>query len=1191
MVRELERQRQSANFPETAPAANPVFFRTYSRRQSAGTRETWQEVCDRTLKGIIELGKLLPDEIDVLQRMQRQIKALPSGRWLWVGGTEWLTKPENFSGAYNCTSTNLIDWKAFGLMMDLAMMGCGTGAVLEPRYTNQLPPIRNRLNVTVTGEIGSTPPDQRRELTEVKIEGNQVTIYVGDSRQGWVKSYQSLLELSTDERFTTEVEVFVNLSDVRQAGETLQGFGGVANPVKLPSLYNRCAAILNKAQGRNLTSVECCLLIDEAAVTIVAGNIRRCLPEDALVHTSKGLVPIRDIQVGDLVQTPLGFRRVVDKFDQGFQEVYEIETNATNPRATLNHRQAVLADAKGGITWKYLASLTEGDRLLHNKQILPGTVTHLPADFTQQRPSQSKTAKSFIVPQLTSEVAWLIGFTHGDGYVALGRNKHNKPYGRVEWSMNGLDLDLTARIQAKIDTALALFGLTATHRITKGENTAKSICASIRFAEYFHRYIKQPNVSLQVPDFILQGSIDIRSAYLAGLMDSDGAVNNRPPYLVTTVYRSFIRQVGTVLSSLGIAGRISITHPQQPGWQAKYNLKIPAFKERYNALISPHSAKGEIYQGLKTHGFTLPGAIMHQAYTYSEMRGMGFQGSRSVDANYERYIAESDVSVDIPVTVTGLGSYDYVQTYDIEVEEAHCFYCDGYLTHNSAGMRQGNSDDSLFIDAKDNLWQQDENGNWRIDPERDALRMANHTRVFHRKPTLQECTDAVRKQYYSGEGAIQWAGEAIARANIDLLGTPELKTAFIQAYEAQEADNWLKSRHPELSSQELEHRLNRYGLNPCGEIIGSDFHCNLSEIHLNQIDPDNYKEQEEAFTAGALSVAALLHHQFQEPRYQYSREIDPIVGVSFTGLFDFFVRAFGVDWLRWWEQGRPTTPEGEAFKRQEQKYLSFWKEVVHRVVWEYCDRFSGAELSRFSFSQGEIHRHGLKRPNRCTTVQPSGTKSLLTGASPGWHPPKSQRFIRRITFRKNDPVALACIDYGYNVIPSQSDKDEQGNLLDDPFDTRCTEWLVEIPVAVPWADLPGADAIDISKFSALAQMDFYMQVQKFYVTHNTSATIEVREHEVEALSTRIYEAIRDDEGYMSAALLARFDDHQTFPRLPFEPITKEKYLELMAAVESRRKTNDFHGVLSLYDFGEQMEVGPAGCDSDKCMMPEQSPNS
>jgi ribonucleotide reductase class II len=69
----------------------------------------------------------------------------------------------------------------------------------------------------------------------------------------------------------------------------------------------------------------------------------------------------------------------------------------------------------------------------------------------------------------------------------------------------------------------------------------------------------------------------------------------------------------------------------------------------------------------------------------------------------------------------------------------------------SAGMRQGASDDELFANAKMNLWQQDEAGNWRIDPERDALRMSNHTRVFHHKPTLNECIDAVRQQYYSGK--------------------------------------------------------------------------------------------------------------------------------------------------------------------------------------------------------------------------------------------------------------------------------------------------------------------------------------------------------------------------------------------------------------------------------------------------------
>lgn len=274
MVRDLERVRPTSQFPETAPTANPVFFRTYSRRTD-GRRETWEQVCDRTIQGIAKLGKLTDAEVDLLRRMQYQIKSLPSGRWLWIGGTDWIEKPENFSGAYNCTSTNVIDWRAFGLMMDLAMQGCGTGAILEPKYIDRLPAIRNRLNVTVSGEIGTTPADQRRGTTDVQIDGNQVQINVGDSRQGWVKSYQSLLELSSSDRFSGEVQVVVNLSDVRPAGETLKGFGGVANPIKLPELYDRCATILNRAVGRQLNSVECCLLIDAAAVTIVAGNIRR----------------------------------------------------------------------------------------------------------------------------------------------------------------------------------------------------------------------------------------------------------------------------------------------------------------------------------------------------------------------------------------------------------------------------------------------------------------------------------------------------------------------------------------------------------------------------------------------------------------------------------------------------------------------------------------------------------------------------------------------------------------------------------------------------------------------------------------------------------------------------------------------------------------------------------------------------
>ena len=135
-----------SDFPATAPAANPVFYRTYSRRTPLG-RESWSQVGERNLGGLQKLGVLSDDEVALMARMQSEKKALPSGRWLWIGGTGWIEQPVNFSGAYNCTSTNLVDWQAFGLMMDLAMMGCGTGAIIEPHLIDRLPVVRNTLEV------------------------------------------------------------------------------------------------------------------------------------------------------------------------------------------------------------------------------------------------------------------------------------------------------------------------------------------------------------------------------------------------------------------------------------------------------------------------------------------------------------------------------------------------------------------------------------------------------------------------------------------------------------------------------------------------------------------------------------------------------------------------------------------------------------------------------------------------------------------------------------------------------------------------------------------------------------------------------------------------------------------------------------------------------------------------------------
>jgi len=821
MVQELERKSQTSQFPETAPAANPVFFRTYSRRTETG-RETWDEVCDRTVQGLTKLGQLTPAETAILDRMQRQIKSLSSGRWLWVGGVEWIEQPENFSGAYNCSSTNICDWRAFGLLMDLAMMGCGTGAVLEPQYINQLPPIRNHLQVKLQGEIGTIPVNQRREETEVTIVGNEVTIYVGDSRRGWVKSYQTLLELSTDERFSLEVKVIIDLSNVRPAGERLKGFGGVANPIKLPELYLCSTAILSKAVGRQLNSVECCLLIDQAAVTIVAGNIRRCIAYGARVSAISGIKPIQDIQVGELVLTSSGeYRPVLNKFIQGTQNVVEIRTPATSIRCTANHRVAVY-DGLRSYTWKYAGELEKGDRLI--------SVPHLKG-----------------LPNSTTDWAWLVGFFIGDGHVDIEFTKRlNGGDGIVSFGIS------TQHLQGILgEKILRIISNLGYHPAVNIQGTHANINVYRQeFAITLGQY-KQPGKCPIIPEFIWQGNREIRAAFLAGLSDADGTPSRN--VLVNSNKLEFIREVQKLALSLGIATTLYERNPRT--LKGKDKIYDGCHYIHVEGLQSQAVAVALINQFAVQDGFTLkkkPGfwdnscglpkiklrnpvsGLSLPDQFVQELAATGSKPSitkialaiaadpkgrleKFRDANFDTLLAEDLVNSHwLLMEVQFVAPAGEAETFDIEVEGDHEFIANGLLVHNSAGMRQGNSEDELFANAKSNLWQQDENGNWRIDPERDALRMANHSRVFHHKPTLEESIEAVRKQYYSGEGAIQWAGEALARSNCDLLTSSELRTEFLQAYAQGKVKQWLPKQFPEIPESELEHRLGRYGLNPCG---------------------------------------------------------------------------------------------------------------------------------------------------------------------------------------------------------------------------------------------------------------------------------------------------------------------------------------------------------------------------------------
>jgi intein/homing endonuclease len=1424
--------------------------------------------------GLVELGKLTREERSLLHTYSQELKSLPSGRWLWVGNTDWIKNPDNFSGAYNCTSTAVrtyegqSPWAAFGWLLNLGMMGCGTGAVLETEQIETLPAIFNHLSVQVAGEPGEVPKSDRLEDTEVHINRNTAYIIVGDSRQGWVDAYQSMLEIASDIKFGREAFVHVYLGNVRPYGELLQGFGGVANPVKLGWMFGAIASITNGVVGRQMNALECCMVIDVGAETVVAGNLRRsagmrqgswfdsdftdaklglyaqdaegnwylpdprksvlrianhtrvyhhkptldelkeavakqyhsgegaimwageaiyranrdlisdrdhvsflslynmersrareflavaylrhhgvpcseeeldhrmerhglnpCITGDTWIHTEKGARRVKDIlnqQQAVYVNGELFSTTHEGFFQTGVQPVIRIETQqGYSIRLTSNHKilkVTAQTQKKQYSEWIEAGELKIGDRVMihdHRK----------------------------ITPWLGDgvfEEGWLLGSLLGDGSLAKhpdGDQGMLRFWGETKQEMGDYAVQCLSLVSG-------YKGRGHDHR--QLQHRAVNSAWIARLASRFGMVIQNKVIT----PVIEQASYDFYRGFLRGLFDADGSVQGSQEKGVSVRLAQSnldtLLSVQRMLLRLGIASQVYKNRRIAQWRQLPGSDRLPKgyyCKAQHELVIS----KSNLLEFNKLIGFQEPEKAEKLKLSLSEYNR---------ELNRERFCAKIK-------SITADGTEP---VYDCMVPGVNRFDANGFVAHNCGEIIGSNfhcvSGDTLLVtrcgmySIKDVVGSEVEiwNGKrWSAvtpfktgsDRELYRLRFSDGSYIDateqHRwfvkvqfqntysEATTKElveysqaCDRAIRVytepfeiEYDDGvDVGKDWAyalGFAVgldtpwkepattAVAHSGQLETIErVKTIESSIEFSWESDFLAKLKHEAQSlnivaawnkpcilsfiagladadgsdtqsgviriylsgfdrAKRVQLLLLKCGIPssivvaarpggstsvkrdlyaiqvvnsssiPCQRLVSNgietsekwqaitsieklpgrydtycfnepEFHkgvfgatlagnCNLAEIHLNQFDPNNLKEQEEAFTAGALNVAVLLHHKFTNPIYQKSREMDPIVGVSFTGLFDFFVKRFGYRWLQWWRDERPkqwgnevmATPVGERFDQTsvnefeyeseyflayEAWYLNWWRQVVEQKVGVYCDR------------------HKLKRPNRCTTVQPSGSKSLLTGASPGWHPPKGQRYIRRITFDRNDPVALACLDMGYSVVPAQGDKGENGYLLTDPFDPRCTEHLVEIPCEVSWANLPGVEGIDVSQFSALAQIDFYMMVQKHYTRHNTSATIEMRSHEIEAVAERLHEAIQNDEGYISACLQARFDDHETFPRLPFEPIDKEMYQQMVRDVEARRTADDFQTALAKRQEEStyiRTSVGPAGCDSDKCM--------
>ena len=1106
---------QMKPFPADAMCAAPVHYRTYSRRtvgdDGATLKEDPQQMFDRSFAGLLELGNYNPEQIELMAETICNWVTLPSGRWLWQGGTEWSKQQKNFPGSYNCVSTEVDCLDAFEWQMELAMMGCGTGVVLEEDIIAKLPKVINKLEVKIVVPLsanydpnkGLKAGHEHRETTSITLKDRTVSkdngiletvsLTVGDSREGWVRSYVELIKLACGESQPTAVglmqdkeeqedkdslvgdapasktiSVEIDLGCIRPAHSPIKGFGGVSQPSKLSSLYQKVTKVLNQALGRKLTSVECSKLIDEGAVVVVAGNVRRTAgmrqgsATDALFTVAKDNLWQQDEENNWHIDPERDALRMANH-TRVFRTKPDYET-------VLEAVQKQYSSGEGAIQWA-------GEAVCRaNADIVLDEVERLELLDIYNTGSEAS-LNEFISNKCNEHL----------GYMPDEKElKHRR---------HRLGLNPCFRGDMRLLTS-------------EGYKTFKQL----EEAGETHRF------EAVAPD----GTLHESKVWCSGVKDTVELKTN-------TGKRIFCTPDHVLMTANGKAqAKDCLGQILAPGLYAVQHIDAYVFGGYFFV-----DKAGKELEGTKVD-IEKAGRQIIQV-----MENLGVSYSRCGE-ELALVRDQEDIYREMSCDFSGLSPKN------------QCAYiCGLYRTHNSVVT----SDKITFTTDQLPLAKQ-------ISSLMQSIGIENVVT----EDTLQETfqVDIVdyesRCLFHNLIGFMDKVQQSKLRGY--LLEQAPVVTSINPSGKACVYDFTVPDVHWGIVEGIVAHN--------CGEIIGTNYFCNLAEVHLSQLDPEDIEGQEKAFQAGALIVAALLKHEFLNERYRYSRELDPIVAVCPTGLFDFFVKLFGAEWIEWWHEGRPGGhPQANMWRQTEKYYLNFWRETVGNTLETYC------------------REQGLKAPNRYTSFQPSGTKSLLTNSSPGWHPPFNKHWIRRIQFQREDPVALACIDFGYTVIPGQDDKDDSGTLLNDPYDHRVKNWLVEIPCKASWADMPNMDIIQDLDVPVEATFDFYMTVQKEYTQHNTSATILFRENEIEPLAKLIHKAIDQDEGYISAALLSRSEI--PFPRMPFDAVSKEQYDELVKGVMQRRVSDDFGELMNKYFAGAaedlQQDVNLIACDGMKCEMP------
>ena len=407
-------------------------------------------------------------------------------------------------------------------------------------------------------------------------------------------------------------------------------------------------------------------------------EVGQCICEGERVLTENGLKPIEEITVGEKVWTKSGWVRVINVYSNGIKPIYELTSDfgykikVSNQHIFLNEEMQEVA----------LQNLEVNDKIViipgNHKFIKPYVQLNSILFVRSAYNNSNRLIEHQLPTVLDEELAYFLGYSYGDGCI-----DNNSISLACSHDYPEIENKLLRIIKSK-------FNYDA--KLSKGDGAVNVVAI---FSKYIVQWLKEnciakgKSANLVFPEKIKNSPSSVQAAFCSGYFDADGtAKSNKKGYSVTSIDYDFIHEYQNIIMSLGIPSKEHFQKSKIQNWKDKWSIavtgtyaktlfkeifsesvkiKLANFTSNIDKLLTPYKAKQLNITRKKEINYCAGEPYYLSCNTIKRLRDDGYQTPEILVQDSVRnieYIGERE-------------------TFDLELESEHLFYCEGFYVHNS----------------------------------------------------------------------------------------------------------------------------------------------------------------------------------------------------------------------------------------------------------------------------------------------------------------------------------------------------------------------------------------------------------------------------------------------------------------------------------------------------------------------------